>query len=373
MTLHGHAQPEIAAAIAEQAARLEQVIFANFTHEPAEKLCQGLAERLPGGLQHCFFSDNGSTSVEVALKMATQYWWNRGQPGRTRMLAFEGAYHGDTLGALALGERSLFSAPFEPLLMPVDRLPYPETWDGDDRVEEKEHDALAALDQALQNADLYTGLIIEPLIQGCAGMRFCRPQFLQQLAKRVRAAGLLLIFDEVMTGFGRTGDLFACLKAKVQPDLICLSKGITGGFLPLGVTVSTTEVFEAFCSDDPRKTFYHGHSYTANPIACAAALASQQLLDQRRYTELETRHRIHLESLLGHPRVSRARVCGTIAAFNLCGEQGYLADGGRELCTRCLEHGVFLRPLGNVVYVLPPYCISESELERVYCAIEAAL
>jgi len=371
VTLHGHGEPTIAAAIAAQALQLEQVIFADFRHPAAERL----AERLSAlsGLQRLFFSDNGSTAVEVALKIAWQWWHNRGMP-RSRLIAFDGAYHGDTFGAMAVGERSIFSTPFEPLLFEVARAPWPATWWDDPDVEAREAEALARLEQLLEVPT--AAVILEPLVQGAGGMAMVRPAFLQQLQERVRQAGALLIADEVMTGFGRCGELFASRLAGIQPDLMALSKGLTGGFLPMGVTLASERIYGDFVDHDPARTFYHGHSFTANPLGCAAALASLDLLeaDPQRYRDIESRHRSHLRALSHHPAVRRPRLQGSVAAFNLaCGEAGYLNPAGPELQRLVLEEGVFLRPLGQVVYLLPPLCISDAQLERCYGAIGRAL
>jgi adenosylmethionine---8-amino-7-oxononanoate aminotransferase len=271
VTLHGHAEPAIAAAIARQAQQLEQVIFANFSHAPAEQLATRLSAL--SGLERLFFSDNGSTAVEVALKIAWQWWRNQGSERRQQVIAFEGAYHGDTFGAMALGERSLFTDPYEPLLFDVARVAWPHShWGDKQRMGAREQHALSQLEQALHTPT--AAVILEPLIQGASGMRVVRPAFLRAVAERVRAAGALLIADEVFTGFGRTGDLFACRRAGIQPDLMALSKGLTGGFLPMGVTMASERLYQGFISDQPEATFFHGHSFTANPLGCAAALAS---------------------------------------------------------------------------------------------------
>ncbi|MEI6557149.1 MAG: adenosylmethionine--8-amino-7-oxononanoate transaminase [Rhodospirillaceae bacterium] len=378
VTLHGHAEPAIAHAIAEQAETLEQVIFADFSHEPAVRLAARLAGLLPDGLSRVFFSDDGSTAVEVALKIALQSWRNQGQPGRTRILAFEGGYHGDTFGAMAAGRGSGFYEPFHDLLFPVTLLPYPETWIGDESVEAREAASLAVLDRWLDDHGTETAaLILEPLVQGAGGMRICRPEFLRALASRLKAAGVLLIFDEVMTGFGRTGTLFACQRAGVVPDLICLSKGLTGGFLPLSATVCHDRLYEAFFGTGFDRAFAHGHSFTANPLGCAAALASMDLLETpecaARRARIESRHRDWLGGLEGHPRLTRPRGWGTIAAITLAtGDTGYTAAIAPRLKRDFLEQGLLIRPLGPVIYLLPPYCISDEQLERGYGAIEAA-
>ena len=300
VTLHGHAEPSIAAAIGRQAHQLEQVIFANFSHPPAEQLATRLSALT--GLERLFFSDNGSTAVEVALKIAWQWWRNQGST-RRQLVAFEGAYHGDTFGAMALGDRSIFTAPYDELLFDVARIPWPHTHWGDEGLEQREAEALRQLDQALQTPT--AALIVEPLIQGASGMRLVRAGFLRAVQQRLRASGALLIADEVMTGFGRTGDLFACRRAGIQPDLMALSKGLTGGFLPMGVTLASERIHAGFIGPDPQLTLYHGHSYTANPLGCAAALASLDLLEAQpeRYRGQEARHRPRLQALARHPAV----------------------------------------------------------------------
>ena len=371
VTLHGHCEPSIAAAVAAQAAELEQVIFANFRHPAAEQLAEALSAR--SGLQRLFFSDNGSTAVEVALKIAWQWWRNRGEE-RRRLIAFEGAYHGDTVGAMALGARSLFSAPFDDLLFDVARAPWPATWWGDDGVEERERLALERLEELLITPT--AAVILEPLVQGASGMAMVRPAFLQEVQRRVRSAGALLIADEVLTGFGRTGSLFACQRAGLQPDLMALSKGLTGGFLPMGVTLASEALHQGFVGTRPGLTFFHGHSFTANPLGCAAALASLALLEATpgRHEGFEARHRPHLEALAQAPLVSHPRLIGTIAAFDLTvDEPGYLNPVGRAVQRHALAEGVFLRPLGQVIYLLPPLCIDDVQLERCYRAIRGAL
>ncbi|MBD2422110.1 adenosylmethionine--8-amino-7-oxononanoate transaminase [Cyanobium sp. FACHB-13342] len=371
VTLHGHAEPAIGAAIARQAQQLEQVIFANFSHEPAEQLATRLSPLT--GLERLFFSDNGSTAVEVALKIAWQWWRNQGSE-RHQVIAFEGAYHGDTFGAMALGERSLFTDPYEPLLFGVARVAWPHSHWGDAAVEEREAAALRQLDQALETPT--AAVILEPLIQGASGMRVVRPGFLRAVAERVRAAGALLIADEVFTGFGRTGDLFACRRAGIQPDLMALSKGLTGGFLPMGVTMASERLYQGFISERPEATFFHGHSFTANPLGCAAALASLDLLqaNPERFQQFEGRHTPLLKELAAHPLVRRPRCVGTMAAFEVeAGEASYLNPVGKQIQRHCLEQGVYLRPLGHVVYLLPPLGIRDDQLQRCYAAVRQAL
>lgn len=365
VTLHGHAHPAIAQAIGDQARTLDQVIFAGCTHEPAARLAAELVEVLPPGLRRVFLSDDGSTAVEVAMKMAFQYWHNHGER-RPLIAALEHAYHGDTFGAMRVSARSVFTASFDEHLGEIARLPDPS-----------EGDTVGAL-RALIDArgSELAALIVEPLLLGAGGMRMWPEHVLRALAECCAKARVLLIADEVLTGFGRTGPLFACARAGIAPDIMCLSKGITGGVLPLGATVSSEAVFEAFRSTDRRHTLFHGHSFTANPISCAAARASLRLLDgesaQRRET-IERTHREHLARLASHPRVRAPRVLGTVAAFDLEGEAGYLSTVGGELASFALRNGVLLRPLGNVVYVLPPFCTTADELATIYRVIERFL
>lgn len=375
---HGHAHPQIAEAVAHQAETLEHVIFAGFTHAPAANLGRKLAAKSPGELDRVFYSDNGSTAVEIALKLAIQFSYNRGDK-KKRLLAFEGGYHGDTFGGMSVSRETGFFRPFEELMIAVDFLPYPETWAGDDAVETKEAAALAALDAYLEAHGSETAaLIVEPLVQGASGMRMVRPEFLRQVAFRLKMAGVLLIFDEVMTGFGRTGDLFASLKAEVQPDLVCLSKAITGGFMPLAATMVTNEIYAEFLADDFGRAFFHGHSYTANPLGCAAALASMEIFEEletwERIQIIEKVHQERLNALMSHPRIHRQRLTGTIAAFDIrADDAGYTAAIAPRIKEHFFQRGLLIRPLGNVIYLLPPYCITPEQLNRAWDGIEAAL
>lgn len=377
VNIHGHAHPKMAQAISQQAHELEQVIFANFTHDPAEQLAEQLTDQLPGNLNRVFFSDDGSTAVEVAMKMAYQYWRNKGEE-RTKFICFEGAYHGDTFGAMSAGERSVFTQVFDELLFDVEFLPYPETWIGDKTANEHENEIITQLEQMLnENPETYAGIMIEPLVQGAGGMRMCREDFLQKLHWVNRQFDTLLIFDEVMTGFGRTGDWFASRRAQVEPDLIALAKGLTGGFLPLSVTVASDEIFEAFNSSDPMKTFWHGHSYTANPIGCAAGLASMELMHENEpvFTEMEKWHQDELHKLRDHPKLKKHRVKGTIAAVEIDNENedGYLNPVANRIKEQCVDKGLLLRPLGNVLYLMPPYCTTREQLSEMYQGITELL
>ena len=369
VTLHGHAHPVIAAAVGRQACTLEQVLFAGFTHEPAVRLAAALSGVLPPGLTRVFFSDDGSTAVEVALKMALQFWTGRGER-RPLIAALEHAYHGDTFGAMAVSARGLFTAPFAGHLFEVARLPDPSAEEGGAAT-------IAALDRVLDTrGSELAAVIVEPLLLGAGGMRMWDASVLRAIRERTAAVGVLLIADEVLTGFGRTGPTFACARADVAPDIMCLSKGITGGFLPLGATVAREEIFAGFSSPDRRRTLFHGHSYTANPLACAAALASLSLLDDasaRARENIERAHKAGLARLSSHPRVKRCRGLGTVAAFDLDAEPGYLSAVGPALAAYALRAGVLLRPLGDVVYLLPPYCSTAEDLGQAYDVIEEFL
>ena len=358
VTTHGHSKPEIAEAIAQQARTLDHVIFSGFTHGPAAELASELVTRLPRGLTRVFFSDNGSTAVEVAIKMSMQSYANAGKPRRL-IAALENAYHGDTFGAMAAGARSIFSEPFDPLLFEVARLPDPS-----------EGDTIAALTKLIaERGSELAAVIVEPLLMGVGGMHVYDERVLQAIRELTFEAGVHLIADEVLTGFGRTGPLFACERADIAPDLLCMSKGLTGGFMALGATAATETIYDAFLSADRRQTFFHGHSYTANPIACAAALAALQLYNDEsedNRVRIEVAHANHLPSFKQHKGVKSTRQIGTVAVVELAAAPGYLSEIGRELGAFALEMGVLLRPLGNVAYCLPPYCITDSELIRVY-------
>lgn len=371
VNIHGHAQPDIARAIYEQALKIEQVIFAGFTHEPAVRLAEELLQLLPPHFNKIYYSDNGSTAVEVALKMAYQYWRNQGETKRSRFIAFNNGYHGDTFGAMAVSRESFYFKQFSELLFAVDMFDYPATWMTDKQVEEREQTILAQLTAHLaQHAPETAALIVEPLVQASGGMHMCRPEFLQQLITLVKSFDVLIIYDEIMTGFYRTGELFACGKSQTAPDIICLSKGLTGGFLPLSVTACSEALYQAFLGSDYTKALGHSHSYTANPLGCAAALASLQLL-QRAETIAQVKlieqvHGGELIAMMDSPHIEKIRYCGTIAAFDLVLPAEYGSKASVNLRQRFLKHGLIIRPLGNIVYLLPPYCITETDLRRAY-------
>lgn len=362
---HGHRHPRIIDAMKAQADELDQVIFAGFTHRPAEELAARLSKRV--GLPHVFYSDSGSTAVEVALKMALGFWRNKGI-NRTRIIAFEHAYHGDTIGTMSAGARGVFNAPYEPLLFDVIRLPFP--------AKGKEEETLSALRAATADGQA-AALIVEPLILGAGGMLTYAPETLRAMAEICRETQTLFIADEVMTGFGRTGTFLACEQACVSPDILCLAKGITGGSTPLAVTLASAPIFDAHYSEDRRKMFFHSSSYTANPIACAAAVANLDIWDdepvQTRITQIAQWHDELSAPLRSDTRFSDVRLCGTIAAFDLrVPDEGYLAGIGPKLYNFFQSRGLLLRPLGNTIYIMPPYCITREELSFLYEAIRAA-
>lgn len=364
---HGHCYPRIVEAIEAQAGRLDQVIFAGFTHAPAETLARRLVDIVPRGLAHVFFSDSGSTAVEVALKMALGYWRNVGER-RHRIVALEHGYHGDTVGGMSVGGRGVFSSAYEPLLFDVVRIPFPAPG--------RERETIDAFDAACA-AEPVAALIAEPLILGAGGMLIYEAGVLRELKRVAEAHGALLIADEVMTGWGRTGQLFACDMAGVVPDILCLAKGITGGSLPLAVTLCAPQIFEAHRSTDRAKTFFHSSSYTANPIACAAANANLDVWQKEpvaeRVAALTSAHAERLEPFRRDVRFANVRQLGTIAALDLVVEDaGYLAGVGPRLTQSFIDRGILLRPLGNTIYVMPPYCVTAAELDLIYAAVAEA-
>ncbi len=361
--LHGHGEPAIAAAIAEQARTLDHVVFAGATHPPAVELAERLLAIAPRGLARVFFSDDGSTAVEVALKLAVQRAWLRGER-RLRFVALEGGYHGDTFGAMAVGDASIFTEPFARLLAAVDRVPAPRGLDDAAGCEA----SLAALRATLaRGRGEVAAVITEPVLQGAAGMRLHPPAFLRGVRAACDEAGVPWIADEVLTGFGRTGALFACEHADVAPDLLCVAKGLTGGVLPLAATLCREDLFAEFQSGARTRAFFHGHSFTANPIACAAALASMELTTAPgflpRARAIGERMRAGLEELRGDGRVRDVRGLGPLAAVELVEDGGFAADSVLRLRREALARGVLLRPLGPVLYALPPLCVTDGECD----------
>ncbi|MFA5244626.1 MAG: adenosylmethionine--8-amino-7-oxononanoate transaminase [Pedobacter sp.] len=367
VNIHGHAHPYIAEKVAEQLRTLEHVIFAGFTHPAAVDLAERLLEILPPEQNKLFYSDNGSTAVEVALKMCFQYWSNQNIE-KTKVLAFSNSYHGDTFGAMAVSARSAFTRPFDDLLFDVKFIDLP-----DKENTQRLKSYISSISHEL------SAFIFEPLVQGSGGMLMYEAEYLDQLIRHCKEEGVLTIADEVMTGFGRTGKLFASDHLSAKADLMCFSKGLTGGTMALGVTTCTDKIYEAFLSDDKLKTLFHGHSFTANPVACAAALASLDiLLEDKTISDIERirlSHQQFAEQIKKHPKVKDVRQTGTILAIEWENPAGtsYFNHLRDSLYHFFLEEGILLRPLGNIIYILPPYCISNEELDFVYSKISLAL
>jgi adenosylmethionine-8-amino-7-oxononanoate aminotransferase len=381
VNLHGHCHPAILAAVARQAAKIDHVLLAGFTHEAVEELCDCLRKVLPRELEHIFFSDNGSTAVEVGLKIAVQYWRNLGRPSKRSIVALEHAYHGDTVGAMSVSADSGFTGPFTDLRFPVDRVHSAYCY----RCPVGKIRSTCNIDCTEQLATLLAekhdeiaAVIVEPLLQGAGGMIVHPVAFLQRIRQLCSNHGVLLIADEVLTGFGRSGRMFACELANVVPDLMCLSKGLTGGVLPMGATVCTREIHEAFVSKDRARTFYHGHSYTGNPLAAAAAVASLKIFESEpvfdRINMIARIHQERLARLENHPAVADARSIGTVAAVELeAADPGYSSKFRSKLYQFYLDAGVLLRPLGHIVYILPPFAISPTDLHYVHDRIVDSL
>jgi len=365
VTTHGHRHPTIMRAIADQCERLDQIIFAGWTHEPAERLAGELLKLMPSGLAHVFYSDSGSTSVEVALKMALGYWLNRGEP-RHRIVVLEGSYHGDTIGGMSVGARGVFNQPYAPLLFDVDVIPFPE--------QGREQETIDALEHLCRKSSP-AALIVEPLVLGAGGMRIYPALVLKEMRRLCTSAQILFIADEVMTGWGRTGTLLACAQAGIVPDILCLSKGLTGGSLPLAVTLASPAIYDAHYSADRRRQFFHSSSYTANPIACAAALANLAVWRDEPVNERIAALEQHQEQRKGRlGKAKNVRRIGTIVACELGESNGnYLSTRAPGLLAHFRSRNLLLRPLGNTIYVMPPYCIGEADLNAIYEGIEEAL
>lgn len=365
--IHGHAHPYIAEAIYKQASTLEQTIFAGFSHEPAIRLADKLLKHIP--YHHkVFYTDNGSTAVEVALKMALQFWRNQ-EDKKTKIICFKDAYHGDTFGAMSMSGRGLFTHAFQSLLFDVIFIDTP-TYSNEAAIIEQFNNRL----QSAEKEEI-AAFIFEPLVLGSAGMLMYSPQLLDKLLELCRQNGILSIADEVMTGFGRTGIFLATDYCQNKPDIVCLSKGITGGFLPFAATTCTQQIYDAFYSDEKTKMLFHGHSYTANPLGCAAGIASLELFERENTFEkikhIEQRHSDFSKEIAKSPGAKNVQHLGTILRLELSTNEnsGYLNNIRDKAYKFFIEHKIILRPLGNVVYILPPYCISDEELTEVYAAI----
>jgi adenosylmethionine-8-amino-7-oxononanoate aminotransferase len=381
VNIHGHSHPKLNDALTTQARTLEHVMFAGVTHEPAVELAERLTSILPAGLRRIFYSDNGSTAVEAALKMAYQYWQNRGKHGRREFVALNHAYHGDTFGAMSVSEDSIFTKAFQPLLFDVHRAYSPYCFRCPLGLERSscEIDCLQGLLRLLETQhDSIAAVIVEPMLQGAGGMIVWPKEFLSGVREICNRYDVLMIADEVLTGFGRTGRMFACEHAGISPDILCLSKALTGGYLPLAVTAATEKVYEAFLSDDRSKALFHGHSYTANPLGCAVAVASLKLFDEeqtlQRVQRMEQQFRSRLERLRVHPLIADVRGIGGVAVMELrTPKGGYLDDIGPTLTREFVKRGVLLRPMGNILYFMPPYVITESEVNWAFDQIGEVL
>ncbi|MDE2294864.1 MAG: adenosylmethionine--8-amino-7-oxononanoate transaminase [Gammaproteobacteria bacterium] len=379
VNLFGHANPRIAAAVAQQAQTLEHVIFAGLTHEPAIRVAERLVSIAPRGLARCFFADNGSAAVEVALKMSFHYWHNRGKARKTRFVALANGYHGETLGALAVGDVDLYKSLYRPMLMDVIMAPSPDCYDREPGESWEDHSLrrFEAMERILErHADEIAAVIVEPLVQCAGGMRMYHPAYLARLRAACDRTGVHLIADEIAVGFGRTGTMFACEQAGITPDFLCLSKGLTGGFLPMSVVMTRDEVYDAFYDEyTSLRAFLHSHSYTGNPLACAAALATLDLFAEQdpvtsnrvKAARLGSRAR-ELES---HPHVAEVRQCGMIVAIEMVKSKAtrepypWQERRGRRVYRHALSRGVLLRPLGNVIYFMPPYVIDEAGIDLI--------
>lgn len=365
----GHSNPFIADAIYKQLTTLEHVLFGGFTHEPAVLLAEKMMEILPKNQQKIFFSDNGSTAVEVALKVALQFFYNKGEK-RTSIIAFENAFHGDTFAAMATSGISFFTEAFQGMLIDVIRIPVP--------VKGQEQESFDALAKAIKKYDC-AAFIFEPLVQGAAGMVMYEPESLDKLIQICKENNILTIADEVMTGFGKTGKNFACDYLTQEPDMMCLSKALTGGTIPMAITTFTQEIFEAFYDDDVNKALFHGHTFTGNPTGCAAALASLELLQtnemKNNIVRINKSHLAFQKQIQTHPKVKTTRVLGVIFALEIKTEntEGYYGTLRNKLYDYFIENGVILRPVGNIVYILPPYIITDEQLQKVYEVVENAL
>jgi adenosylmethionine-8-amino-7-oxononanoate aminotransferase len=374
LNIHGHNVKEISEAISNQFSKLEQVVFADFCHESAEELTELLSKIVPKNLNHYFFSDDGSTAVEVAIKMALGFWNNQGIVEKNTFIAFDGAYHGDTFGAMSVSARSMFTRSLEKILFKVEFVPFPNLNNDSNLQLEEENKSLEKIERLLnENKSSIAGIIIEPLVQGASGMRMCSENFLRKLNSLIIENNTLLICDEVMTGFGRTGEWFASQKANISPDVICLSKGLTGGVLPMGLSITTEKVFSAFNSGNFEKTLFHGHSFTGNALSCAAAVASLKLFSKvgERFRNFEAIYKEYYNKyLLDIPSVINPRFCGTIFAFEVKyrenSDNSYGNKKSLEIKSRLMNEGIYLRPLGNTLYLMPPYCFSEREIEFTF-------
>jgi adenosylmethionine-8-amino-7-oxononanoate aminotransferase len=368
---HGHCRDEMISSISNQSKKLEQVLFAGFTHKPAVDLAEKLVEITPKNLQRVFYSDNGSTSVEIAMKVAIQYWFNKGKK-KKKFVALRGGYHGDTFGAMSVGRTSGFYDPFDHMLNETSFISFPEVWRGNNQLQQNEIKAINQVKKVIKKEkNQIAAVILEPLVQGAGGMKMCRKEFLSELVKIFKDSGIIVIFDEVMTGFGRTGKMFAADFLDVEPDIMCLAKSLTGGFIPLAATVFSEKIHKQFVNLDFKKTFLHGHTFSANPVACSVALSSLKLFDKdKSFEKIKLINKIHSEFLFElskNVNISKIRVLGSIAAFDYKKISSiYGSSDSLKLRQKFIEEGLLLRPIGNTIYLMPPYCIKEKNLKKSY-------
>lgn len=354
----GHNNPYIKEAVKKEIDKMQQIIFAGFTHKPALEVAQKLSKFLPDKFSHIFYSDSGSICVEVALKMAVGYYFNKFNKNKSKIVAFEHSYHGDTFGGMSSGADSVFNLPYRKMLFEVLRIPYPEL--------NREEETIKAYEKLLKEKGNEIGaIVLEPLVLGSGGMLFYKPFVLDELYRLSKEYDVLFILDEVMTGFGRTGTMFAFEQSNIIPDIICLSKGLTGGTIPLAATLCTKEIYEAYFAKEKSKMFFHSSSYTANPVCLAAASANLDLWENKKpLKDVERINNFYKKQL---SNFKNARILGDIFAFEVDGgENNYTADIAPKLYKYFLENKVLLRPLGNTVYVMPPYCIKEESLNKIF-------
>jgi adenosylmethionine-8-amino-7-oxononanoate aminotransferase len=365
--MYGHCNDYITSRVSAQMQQLDQVVFSGFTHEPAVKLSEALINILPNNQNKIFFSDNGSSAVEIGIKMALQYHFNNGEK-RNTLIAFEDGFHGDTFGAMSVSGLSIYNGPFEEFFLDVKRIPTPNG---------KNHDAILNTLKSIVETNKIAGFVYEPLVQGAAAMKMHDAEGLNSILKFCKDHHIVTVADEVMTGFGKTGNFFASDHIATKPDIMCLSKALTGGLLPMALTTCSQKIYDAFYSDDIKKGLFHGHTYSANPLACTAALASIELLQsddiQKNIKSIIASHQAFNQHIKNHPKVKSTRQIGVIFALDLDIEMGRYGNLRDKLFHFFMENGVFLRPLGNTIYIQAPYVITKAQLKKIYQAIEDAL
>ncbi len=375
---HGHCHPQLVSALKAQMETLDHVMFSGFTHTPAIQLAETIIKKLDNDLKRVFFADSGSMAVEIALKIAIQLAQNRGQKKRKTLIAFDRGYHGETFGAMAVGRKSGYFKPYEEMMFDVQFMPYPATWNDDIDASTKTAEAIKVYtDYLTHHHEEIIGVIIEPLMQGAGGIRFCTPDFIRDVTTHAQDKNICVIFDEIAVGFGRTGSLFAHQQCDVTPDIICLSKGLTGGTMPLSLTITTEQIFQEFYDANYDRAFAHSNSFTGNPLACALAVRAIELFDEEntfdKITAIENSHQTFANKLQTITTIHQVRVRGTILAFNLKQGGGYKSDTSEKMRFFFLEEGFNIRPIGDVIYLMPPYCITEQQLQCTYDIILKAI